>query len=201
MPAACIDTVITDPMFGVAANARIIYDWGPDPCDGSPADWWAYHRPYYEECRRVLKPTGNMAWAMGCKFAPYFPGWFGDYRIWSLTRFKSRGMNAFWHVWVVQTAAQAPIRFPDKDALIVIDTKPELLKYHPCAKTINEMYFLVESLSEQGHIVFDPFAGIGSTLVAAERLNRPWVGCDLSANYGRVALRRLEQERKKRGES
>jgi DNA modification methylase len=195
LPTASIDSVISDPMFGVFKNPQpgSAYDWGVDPAGGDPNKWWTYHRPIYEECRRVLRPGGTLAWAMGCKFHRHFPGWFVGYRIWSFTRFTHRGLNAFGHIWVVQTKEQAPIRFPDRDSLIHLDTRtrPTLLKLHPCPKAIEEMLLLVDALTKPGQIVVDPFAGSGSTLVAAALLKRKFVGCDVSELYCRLAKKRL----------
>jgi DNA modification methylase len=38
----------------------------------------------------------------------------------------------------------------------------------------------------------DPFAGSGTTLVAAETLDRRWVGIELSPNYSDVARGRVQ---------
>ncbi len=43
----------------------------------------------------------------------------------------------------------------------------------------------------QPGIVFDPFAGSGTTLVAAKRLGRRYMGCDLNPAYVKLATRRL----------
>jgi hypothetical protein len=40
-------------------------------------------------------------------------------------------------------------------------------------------------------LVFDPFAGSGTTLLTARRLGRSAVGCDLSADYLALAARRI----------
>jgi DNA modification methylase len=193
MPGQSVDAVITDPMYGVAKHPdpRLAYDWGQDPCHGDPDKWEAYHRPIYEECRRVLRSGGPLAWAMGRKFHDHFSEWFGGNRIWSFSRFKVGGMNTFGHIWVVQDREQRPIRFPDKDSLIIYGKRADLSRIHPCPKAVEEMAFLVENLTRPNDIVLDCFAGIGSTLVAAQRLGRRWIGCDLSRNYCRVALRRL----------
>ena len=45
-----------------------------------------------------------------------------------------------------------------------------------------------------GGIVCDPFAGCATTLVAAERLQRQWIGIDIWDNAQAVVLQRLEQE-------
>jgi site-specific DNA-methyltransferase (adenine-specific) len=185
--------VIADPMYGVTKNPnpKLAYDWGSDPCKGDPEKWWSYHGPIYRECLRVLKPGGNLAWAMGCKFREYFPDWFGNYRIWSFTRFQHRGLNAFGNIWMVQTREQNPLRFPDQDSLIILRTRPEMLKLHPCPKAVEEMEFLVRNLTRPGDIILDPFCGLGSTLVAAKMLDRSWIGCDLSPAYCRTAKFRL----------
>jgi phage N-6-adenine-methyltransferase len=201
LPSEAVDAVIADPMFGVAADPKphSTYDWGVDPAKGDPDRWWAYHRPIYQECLRVLRPDGKLAWAMGCKFHDRFPEWFGGFRVWSFTRFMHRGMNAFGHVWVVQTREQEPVRFPDADGLIIMEIAPALLKEHPCPKALPEMHFLVEHLTEPNDIVLDCFAGIGTTLVAAQQLGRRWIGCDLSRNYCRIAIGRLADLRSRPG--
>ncbi|MEK9708743.1 MAG: site-specific DNA-methyltransferase [Alphaproteobacteria bacterium] len=40
-------------------------------------------------------------------------------------------------------------------------------------------------------LVLDPFIGSGSTAIAAEKLKRPWVGIEQSANYVSMAARRI----------
>jgi DNA modification methylase len=184
-----IDAVISDPMYGTSKNCR--YDWGLDPALGNPEKHWAYHQPIYDECRRVLKPGGVLAWAQSAKFCGHFGEWFGDHRIWTLTRFRTKGKNATGHVWVVQTKERLPVRFPDRDALVVYDAVGPLRKLHPCIKMVEELEFIVEALTDPGQIVFDCCCGLGSTLIAAQRLGRQWIGCDLSPTYCQIALRRL----------
>lgn len=193
LPTESIDSVICDPMFMVATNKgkTCTYEWGVEPGRGDAKTFWRYHGGIYQESLRVLKPGGTLAWAMGCKFCDCFPAWFGDYRIWSFTRFKNRGLNAFGHVWMVQTREQKPVAFPNKDSLLILDTRSPLLKLHPCPKPIEEMSFLVENLTEPGDLILDCFAGIGSTLVAAQQLFRRYLGCDLSRRYCRIARERL----------
>ena len=43
---------------------------------------------------------------------------------------------------------------------------------------------IIEATTAKGDLVFDCFCGSGTTMVAAERLNRRWIGCDL----GRFAI-------------
>jgi site-specific DNA-methyltransferase (adenine-specific) len=50
----------------------------------------------------------------------------------------------------------------------------------------------IKILSYKNDIVLDPFAGSGTTLVAAEILGRRWLGIELSPNYTEVAINRVQ---------
>jgi len=50
------------------------------------------------------------------------------------------------------------------------------------------------AFSEQGDVVLDPFAGSGTTAVAAQQLGRRYVGIELDSTYARYAEERLKHE-------
>jgi hypothetical protein len=189
MPTGCIDACIADPMYGTAHEC--LYDWGPDPAKGNPIKHWDYHQPIYDECRRVLRPGGVLAWAQGPKFCEHFHAWFGGHRIWTLLRYRRNGKQISGHTWVVQTRDQQPIDFPPKDSLITCNALGSLTRKHPCIKPPEELAFMIEALTAPGQIVLDCFCGLGSTLVSAEQLNRLWIGCDLSRSYCKIAMQWL----------
>ena len=54
----------------------------------------------------------------------------------------------------------------------------------------------IKILSYKNDIILDPFAGSGTTLVAAEILGRRWLGIELSPNYTEVARTRVEYFKK-----
>ena len=53
-------------------------------------------------------------------------------------------------------------------------------------------YRLIQQLSYEDDVVLDPFAGAGTTAVAAKRLSRRYIGFELSPEYCKTATQRLE---------
>ena len=50
----------------------------------------------------------------------------------------------------------------------------------------------IKILSYKNDVVLDPFAGSGTSLVAAEILDRRWLGIELSENYTKIAKTRVD---------
>jgi site-specific DNA-methyltransferase (adenine-specific) len=50
----------------------------------------------------------------------------------------------------------------------------------------------IKILTYKNDVVLDPFAGSGTSLVAAEVLDRRWIGIELSPNYTEVARKRVQ---------
>ena len=65
---------------------------------------------------------------------------------------------------------------------------------HPCPKPLELMKFLVDKFSLEGELVFDPFLGSGTTVLAAKQLGRKYFGTDIIENYVKIAESRLRQE-------
>jgi len=51
---------------------------------------------------------------------------------------------------------------------------------------------LIECFTQAGMTVFDPFLGVGSTLLAAKRLGRNGIGIELNPEYAQIAQQRLQ---------
>jgi site-specific DNA-methyltransferase (adenine-specific) len=62
---------------------------------------------------------------------------------------------------------------------------------HPAQKPVRLMSALIELTTRVGQVVVDPFAGSGSTLVAAKAVGRRYIGYELDARYLEVAEERL----------
>lgn len=64
---------------------------------------------------------------------------------------------------------------------------------HPATFPISLSKRVIELFTHQGELVLDPFVGSGTTLVAAQDLNRNAVGFDLSAKYVELSESRLNE--------
>jgi DNA modification methylase len=62
---------------------------------------------------------------------------------------------------------------------------------YPTQKPLALLERIIEAHSEVGDTVADLFCGSGTTLVAAEKLGRRWIGCDLGEQSLRVCRERL----------
>ena len=56
------------------------------------------------------------------------------------------------------------------------------------------MEALIKLTTQEGQVVLDPFCGSGSTLVAAKKLKRNYIGIEFSEDFCTVARERLETE-------
>lgn len=64
---------------------------------------------------------------------------------------------------------------------------------HPCQFPVGLIERLVLSMTRPGQLVFDPFAGVGSSGVAAALHERHFLGCELIANYAKQAKERIDE--------
>jgi adenine-specific DNA-methyltransferase len=81
---------------------------------------------------------------------------------------------------------------PDKPVSDVLAWQYTGNKLHPTQKPLSALLPLVQAFSRPGDLVLDPFAGSGSTLVAAQRLGRRFFGIELDAGYHAIAEGRLQ---------
>lgn len=64
---------------------------------------------------------------------------------------------------------------------------------HPTVKPQPMLEDIIRKFSDPGEVVFDPFIGSGSTLLAAQNLGRKAVGVELEEEFCELAAKRLDQ--------
>ncbi len=73
---------------------------------------------------------------------------------------------------------------------ILTNSAKERLGY-PTQKPVALLERILKASSNPGDIVLDPFAGCGTTIEAAMRLNRNWIGIDVCVNACKIIEKRL----------
>ena len=69
----------------------------------------------------------------------------------------------------------------------------EELTMHPTVKPVALIVDAIKDCSKPGHLVLDPFAGSGSTIIAAQRTGRQARGLELDPHYVDVAVKRWQK--------
>ncbi|MBF6588951.1 MAG: site-specific DNA-methyltransferase [Ktedonobacterales bacterium] len=72
--------------------------------------------------------------------------------------------------------------------------RPRRSEDHPTMKPIALVAAMLANSSHDGDVVYEPFAGSGTTLIAAERLGRTCRAVEIDPRYCDVILRRYEAE-------
>lgn len=129
----------------------------------------------------------------------------GTMRVWRWT--KRRMQEAYDQGLIVQTkpgAVPAFKRYLDEMQGTPVDTiwddvrgiqshAKERIGY-PTQKPLALLERIIKASSNKGSVVFDPFCGCATACVAAEKLDRQWIGIDLSPKAADLVKIRLQKE-------
>jgi len=55
---------------------------------------------------------------------------------------------------------------------------------------------LMKAFSKEFNLIYDPFMGSGTTAIVANKLNRNWIGSEITKEYFELANKRFEQHKK-----
>jgi DNA modification methylase len=89
-------------------------------------------------------------------------------------------------------AAHYFVKDRSQDSVFEID-RPHVSDLHPTTKPVALIARMVANSSRPGEIVYDPFCGSGSTLVACHQLHRVGYGVEIDPGYVAVTLERMTQ--------
>jgi DNA modification methylase len=193
LPAESVHFVLTDPPYITRYKAR---DGRTVPNDDN-ASWL---KPAFAEIHRVLANDS---------FCVSFYGWPQADRF--IRAYRDAGFRIVGHFVFPKryTSASKFVRYQHECAHLlakgnprqpqyaigdVIDWTYSGNKHHPTEKPLSVLLPLVETFSAPNSLVLDPFAGSGSTLLAAKAHGRDYIGIELDAKYHAIARRRLGHE-------
>jgi len=70
----------------------------------------------------------------------------------------------------------------------------EIERLHPAPFSFTDVARLISFFTKKGHVVLDPFVGVGSTLKACAVTGRKGIGIELNPAYAQLARKRLKKE-------
>jgi hypothetical protein len=65
--------------------------------------------------------------------------------------------------------------------------------YHPWQQSIHDVLRILLRVCREGDIILDPYAGTGTSLIAANLLGLQWIGCEIDPKTHAIAIRELQQ--------
>jgi len=183
MPPKSIDLILTDPPYGV--NLKY------DKYDDTEQNWYSLMEKFIPLAQRVSK----MVICPSCQIKRL--GWF-------YTRFPPDWLICWYKG---STGCVSYIGFNDWEALLVYGrTRNRLYMHdflkvfnnekkgnygHPCPKPLAWAEWIIERATRENEIVLDPFCGSGTVGVACKKLNRRFIGIDISEDYLEITLNRI----------
>jgi site-specific DNA-methyltransferase (adenine-specific) len=190
LPAASADFILTDPPYLVGYKDRE----GRSIKNDIEADWLV---PAFREAFRVLKPDSLCVSFYGWSKTDLF------YAAWKAAGFRIVGHITFPKRYASTTRlmryshenayllAKGNPRTPAHPIGDVIDWSYSGNKLHPTQKPLSVLTPLIEAFCPRGGVVLDPFAGSGSTLIAARSVGRQYLGIELDPQFHEVASKRI----------
>lgn len=116
----------------------------------------------------------------------------GDYLIWWKNQpiLSRKDYNSSHEFIVYGWYGKHKFYGPTNACTIIEHDKPQSSKLHPTMKPVDLLGRLIKDGGADEAVIYDPFAGSGSSLMAAASLGRRWRGIEISEHYCDVIVRR-----------
>jgi len=184
------DLCLTDPPYGIKADSGVGGFGSSDTSKHYKDDWDAYTPPreVFDEILRVSKSVVIFG---GQFFTDKLPP------------------NGHWIVWDKKGGISFDNPFGDCELAWTNINRKSVKKYtciqqgfvaeerdrwHPTQKPVKLFGEIIRDYTEEGATILDPFAGSGTTGLAAKYLNRPYTLIEISPKYIEIARKRLSQD-------
>jgi DNA modification methylase len=191
MPSASVDFILTDPPYITRYRDRS----GRTVINDDNSQWL---EPTFRQMYRLLKHGSFCVSFYGWNNADLF------INAWRAAGFRIVGHIVFRKKYTSSTRflryqheqayllAKGYVQPPASPLPDVIDWTYTGNRLHPTQKPVGVLQPLIETFSQPGSLVLDPFCGSGSTLVAASRSNRRFIGIELDPTHHTTATRRIQ---------
>lgn len=216
LPSNSVDVMIADPPYalslgtasGKTSGKRLAQNQGA-LYDDDPFEVLSKLSLIFAECGRILKPTGHA-------YIFFHHNWYTEvYEMLCRAFFQQDDGPEIVHtqpiIWSKNTSgigdpnerwvpSYEPCFFvnrgrslatPQAFNVLSVPSVPGGKKIHPTEKPTELLRRLITASAVKGEVVFDPFAGSGSTLIAATEVGCRFMGCELDPTYYHRIVERM----------
>ena len=171
MPDKSIDLILTDPPYGIGiANNPFRQKFEKEDWDSSTPS-----KEYFDEIFRVSKE--QIIW--GGNYFDLPPS--QCFYVWDKVQPQDFSSSMCEMAWV---SRQSPAKLFRRRVV-------EIQKWHPTTKPTDLMQWCLTFFPD-AQTILDPFAGSGTTCVAAKMEGRNYIGIEISSRYCEIARERLK---------
>ncbi|SDI63709.1 DNA-methyltransferase [Natribacillus halophilus] len=217
-----IDFILTDPPYNLAnfmkkrqTNLKRMREnfFGDAGWDESQSDdWIEFMKKFFSESNRVLKKEGTLIVFMSLirvesvvKIAELHSFYYKTTGIWHKTNPMPRNMNLHFinstegWIYFINSGRTGTYNNDGKAIHDFIETSAATKKEkkhisHPTQKPLALMEHFIRLMSNQNDTILDTFMGSGTTGVAAKKLGRNFIGCEIEKNYYEAAKKRIDEQ-------
>lgn len=188
-----VDLVLTDPPYGIGADKNMrankqhgkaaapSKDYGAGAWDGSAPPSWLFGMLYE-------KADHHIVW--GGNYFSLQPS--SCWLVWD----KDNGDNGYADcelAWTNLQKAVRKIRFRWM-GMLQENMKDKEERWHPTQKPVEVMKWCIAQAPDECLTILDPYAGSGTTAVAAKEMGKQCILIEAEEKYCEIAVRRLQQE-------
>lgn len=207
LPAGSLDLIVTDPTYGIGYKSGCKTGNGGQPRAVKPSfgddvlqlDW-------IESAARALKDTGALYtfchWSKAGLIADELNGCGLKVKqriVWDKLHWTGGDLDFYGSQTEDVLFSVAPnhhLRWSKRAGNVWPLTKMDSINNegnydNPTQKPENLIAKMILNSSDADDLVCDPFCGTGTTLAAARRLGRRWIGCDIDQEQFEIATARL----------
>ncbi len=184
-----VDLMLTDPPYGIALKEH----------GRNGYDWTVMGDTNQEVGEAVIQFARFQDWPI-IAFAHHRKPWSGKWRqhlVWDKGPAVGGGgdpATCWKQTWeLIQFVGTSKLNGPRDSAVLKFWVGQRDYHDHPCQKPVSLLSYLIEKTSVPYAVVFDPFMGSGSTLVAAMQSGRRAIGIEIEERYCEIAAKRLQQ--------
>lgn len=198
IPDQSVDLILTDPPYGIdyQSNRRVVWEKLPKFAGDCGLEWL---ERFVDEAYRVL--ADNRHFYCFCRWDTY-----PVFKDAIEKRFQIK--NAL--VWLKSNHGSGDLEgaYAPQYEMVIFASKgrrklngkrnSDILKFpivssrarrHPVQKPVDLLRFLIEKSTKPNEIVLDPFAGVGSTVIAARKAGRRYLAFEIDPRFYREGLK------------